>query len=147
MLQAYTVGAEVKSRIDIFVKDMGIVTAAGRSSHVPLPLAAATQQLFWIAETAVWAATTIPASSLCCLPAPKNRPQHRPDDGLLFVGWPSARRSLDATLLLDATREYVVHEQHRLSGLTAANAAQLTRVCCCQPSSSMPMRIVSPLAR
>ena len=38
MLQAYTGGAEVKSRVDIFVKDMGIVTTVGRTSHVPLPL-------------------------------------------------------------------------------------------------------------
>jgi 3-hydroxyisobutyrate dehydrogenase len=52
MLQAYTGGAEVKSRIDIFVKDMGIVTGVGRSSHVPLPLAAAAQQLYLIAEAA-----------------------------------------------------------------------------------------------
>jgi 3-hydroxyisobutyrate dehydrogenase len=52
MLQAYTGGAEVKSRVDIFVKDMGIVTAVGRSSHVPLPLAAAAQQLYLIAEAA-----------------------------------------------------------------------------------------------
>ena len=52
MLQAYTGGAEVKSRIDIFVKDMGIVTAVGRTSHVPLPLAAAAQQLYLIAEAA-----------------------------------------------------------------------------------------------
>jgi 3-hydroxyisobutyrate dehydrogenase len=52
MLQAYTGGAEVKSRIDIFVKDMGIVTSVGRASHVPLPLAAAAQQLFLIAEAA-----------------------------------------------------------------------------------------------
>jgi 3-hydroxyisobutyrate dehydrogenase len=52
MLQAYTGGAEVKSRIDIFVKDMGIVTAVGRTAHVPLPLAAAAQQLFLIAEAA-----------------------------------------------------------------------------------------------
>lgn len=37
MLQAYTGGAEVKSRVDIFVKDMGIVTTVGRSSHVPRP--------------------------------------------------------------------------------------------------------------
>jgi 3-hydroxyisobutyrate dehydrogenase len=50
MLQAYTGGAEVKSRIDIFVKDMGIVTAVGRTAHVPLPLAAAAQQLYLIAE-------------------------------------------------------------------------------------------------
>ena len=35
-----------------------------------------------------------------------------PDDELLLVGWPSARRLLDATLLVDATREYVVHGRH-----------------------------------
>lgn len=52
MLQAYTGGAEVKSRVDIFVKDMGIVTSVGRSAHVPLPLAAAAQQLYLIAEAA-----------------------------------------------------------------------------------------------
>jgi 3-hydroxyisobutyrate dehydrogenase len=52
MLQAYTGGAEVKSRVDIFVKDMGIVTAVGRTSHVPLPLVAAAQQLYLIAEAA-----------------------------------------------------------------------------------------------
>jgi 3-hydroxyisobutyrate dehydrogenase len=52
MLQAYTGGAEVKSRVDIFVKDMGIVTGVGRTLHVPLPLAAAAQQLFLIAEAA-----------------------------------------------------------------------------------------------
>lgn len=52
MLQAYTGGAEVKSRVDNFVKDMGIVTGVGRTSHVPLPLAAAAQQLFLIAEAA-----------------------------------------------------------------------------------------------
>jgi 3-hydroxyisobutyrate dehydrogenase len=52
MLQAYTGGAEVKSRVDIFVKDMGIVTTVGRTSHVPLPLAAAAEQLYLIAEAA-----------------------------------------------------------------------------------------------
>jgi 3-hydroxyisobutyrate dehydrogenase len=50
MLQAYTGGAEVKSRVDIFVKDMGIVTSVGRTCHVPLPLAAAAEQLYLIAE-------------------------------------------------------------------------------------------------
>lgn len=50
MLEAYDGGAEVRSRIDIFVKDMGIVTAVGRSAHVPLPLAAAAQQLYLLAE-------------------------------------------------------------------------------------------------
>ena len=52
MLQAYTGGAEVKSRVDIFVKDMGIVTTVGHTAHVPLPLAAAAQQLYLIAEAA-----------------------------------------------------------------------------------------------
>jgi 3-hydroxyisobutyrate dehydrogenase len=52
MLQAYTGGAEVKSRVDIFVKDMGIVTNVGRGCHVPLPLAAAAEQLYLIAEAA-----------------------------------------------------------------------------------------------
>ncbi|MBD0322843.1 MAG: NAD-binding protein [Aldersonia sp.] len=32
-----------------------------------------------------------------------------PNDELLLVGWSSARRLLDATLLVDATREYVVN--------------------------------------
>ncbi|HVD18816.1 MAG TPA: NAD(P)-dependent oxidoreductase [Propionibacteriaceae bacterium] len=52
MLQAYAGGAEVKSRVDIFVKDMGIVTSVGRACHVPLPLAAAAEQLYLIAEAA-----------------------------------------------------------------------------------------------
>ena len=52
MLQAYTGGAEVRSRIDIFTKDMGIVTSVGKGARVPLPLSAATQQLFMIAEAA-----------------------------------------------------------------------------------------------
>ncbi len=52
MVQAYTGGAEIKSRVDIFVKDMGIVTGVGRTAHVPLPLAAAAQQLYLIAEAA-----------------------------------------------------------------------------------------------
>ena len=52
MLQAYTGGADVRSRVDIFVKDMGIVTGVGKAAHVPLPLAAAAQQLYLIAEAA-----------------------------------------------------------------------------------------------
>ncbi|WP_219419259.1 NAD(P)-dependent oxidoreductase [Pseudonocardia nigra] len=50
MLQAYGEGAEVKSRLDIFVKDMGIVTGVGREAHVPLPLAAAAHQLYLLGE-------------------------------------------------------------------------------------------------
>ncbi|MBF4636147.1 NAD(P)-dependent oxidoreductase [Agreia pratensis] len=47
MLQAYDEGgAEVLSRLDIFVKDMGIVTAAARSAGVATPVAAAAEQLY-----------------------------------------------------------------------------------------------------
>ena len=35
-----------------------------------------------------------------------------PDDELLLVGAPAARRVLDTTLLVDATREYVLHGRH-----------------------------------
>ena len=47
MLQAYDAdGAEVKSRLDIFVKDMGIVNDACRSVHLAAPVAAAAEQLY-----------------------------------------------------------------------------------------------------
>ena len=46
MLEAYTGGAEVKSRVDIFVKDMGLVTAAARANSYPAPLASAAEQLY-----------------------------------------------------------------------------------------------------
>ena len=35
-----------------------------------------------------------------------------PDDELLLVGWPSARRLLDSTLISDATREYVLNGRY-----------------------------------
>ena len=35
-----------------------------------------------------------------------------PDDELLLVGEPAARRLLDSTLLVDAIREYVLHGRH-----------------------------------
>ena len=38
--------AEVLSRLDIFVKDMGIVTRAARAAGVPTPVAAAAEQLY-----------------------------------------------------------------------------------------------------
>jgi Trk K+ transport system NAD-binding subunit len=44
--------------------------------------------------------------------APDDDVELAPADELLLVGWPSARRLLDATLLVDATREYVVHGRH-----------------------------------
>ena len=51
MLEAYeNGGAEVLSRLDIFVKDMGIVGNAVRSAALPSPLAAAAEQLFLLAQ-------------------------------------------------------------------------------------------------
>ncbi|KAA6436124.1 NAD(P)-dependent oxidoreductase [Agrococcus sediminis] len=50
-LQAYDEGgAEVLSRLDIFVKDMGIVGAAARAHHLAAPVAAAAEQLFLLGE-------------------------------------------------------------------------------------------------
>ena len=47
MLDAYTEeGAEVKSRIDIFVKDMAIVTAAAKSVGIAVPVAASAEQQY-----------------------------------------------------------------------------------------------------
>ncbi|MBQ1442222.1 MAG: NAD(P)-dependent oxidoreductase [Renibacterium sp.] len=51
-LQAYdAAGAEVLSRLDIFVKDLGIVAKAARAARVATPLAAAAEQLFLLGET------------------------------------------------------------------------------------------------
>jgi len=50
-LQAYDEdGAEVLSRLDIFVKDMGIVGDAARRAHLSTPVAAAAEQLFLLGE-------------------------------------------------------------------------------------------------
>jgi 3-hydroxyisobutyrate dehydrogenase len=54
MVQTYEEGPEpeVKSRLDIFVKDMGIVTGIAKDAHVPVPLAAAAEQLYLLGERA-----------------------------------------------------------------------------------------------
>jgi 3-hydroxyisobutyrate dehydrogenase len=50
-LQAYDPeGAEVLSRLDIFVKDLGIVGDAARRAHLSTPVAAAAEQLFLLGE-------------------------------------------------------------------------------------------------
>ena len=47
MLEAYSdEGAEVLSQLDIFVKDMGIVSTAARAAHLATPVASAAEQLF-----------------------------------------------------------------------------------------------------
>ncbi|WP_431867757.1 NAD(P)-dependent oxidoreductase [Nocardiopsis eucommiae] len=51
MLQAYEEeGAEVLSRLDIFVKDMGIVASASRSVGLATPLAATAEQLYLLGQ-------------------------------------------------------------------------------------------------
>ncbi len=51
MLEAYDEGgAEVLSRLDIFVKDMGIVGNAVRAAGLPSPLAATAEQLYLLAQ-------------------------------------------------------------------------------------------------
>ncbi|NLA28449.1 MAG: NAD(P)-dependent oxidoreductase [Propionibacterium sp.] len=53
ILQAYDEdGAEVRSRIDIFTKDMGIVNGAARSAGLATPIAAAAEGLYLIAQAA-----------------------------------------------------------------------------------------------
>ncbi|NEB01000.1 NAD(P)-dependent oxidoreductase [Streptomyces sp. SID13726] len=54
MVQAYGDDGEVevRSRLDIFVKDMGIVTGIAKDAHVPVPLAAAAEQLYLLGERA-----------------------------------------------------------------------------------------------
>jgi len=52
MLQAYDEeGAEVLSRLDIFVKDMGIVSKAARGAGLATPVASAAEQLFLLGAT------------------------------------------------------------------------------------------------
>ena len=51
MLEAYSEdGAEVLSRLDIFVKDLGIVGAAARASGLATPVASAAEQLFLLGK-------------------------------------------------------------------------------------------------
>jgi len=51
ILEAYAdSGAEVFSRLDIFVKDMGIVTSAARAVGLSTPIASAAEQLFLMGQ-------------------------------------------------------------------------------------------------
>lgn len=53
MLEAYDPGgAEVRSRLDIFVKDMGIVGDAARAAKLATPIAAAAEQLYLLGQAA-----------------------------------------------------------------------------------------------
>jgi 3-hydroxyisobutyrate dehydrogenase len=52
MVEALGGEPEVCSRVDIFVKDMGLVAALATQAHVPAPVAAAAGQLYLVAERA-----------------------------------------------------------------------------------------------
>ncbi|MFG2022641.1 NAD(P)-dependent oxidoreductase [Streptomyces sp. NPDC048825] len=84
MAEAYEDGPdpEVKSRLDIFVKDMGIVTGIARDAHVPVPLAAAAEQLYLLGELAGLAAHD-DSSVVTVLspkhPSPKNSENNSPE--------------------------------------------------------------------
>ena len=51
MIEGYDGDAEVLSRLDIFVKDLGIVGKAARSAGLAAPVAAAAEQLFLLGQT------------------------------------------------------------------------------------------------
>lgn len=70
MVDAYADGAEVRSRLDIFVKDMGIVTGIAKSAHLPVPLASAAEQLYLLGERAGLGAAD--DSSVVTLLSPKS---------------------------------------------------------------------------
>jgi 3-hydroxyisobutyrate dehydrogenase len=74
MLQAYDVGgAEVLSRLDIFVKDMGIVGKAARAVGLPVPVAAAAEQLFLLGQVQGLAAADDSAVIKAIAPTPPMR--------------------------------------------------------------------------
>lgn len=71
MLEAYSEeGAEVLSRLDIFVKDMGIVTSAARDVGLPTPVAAAAEQLYLLGAAHGLAAADDSAVISVVAPAP-----------------------------------------------------------------------------
>lgn len=72
MLQAYDEdGAEVRSRLDIFVKDMGIVGDAARGAKLATPIAAAAEQLYLLGQAAGLEASD--DSSVITVVAPSRR--------------------------------------------------------------------------
>ena len=73
MLQAYgEEGAEVLSRLDIFVKDMGIVGRAARAAGLPAPVAAAAEQLYLLGQAQGLAAADDSAVIKVVAPTPRS---------------------------------------------------------------------------
>ncbi|MFA4840148.1 MAG: NAD(P)-dependent oxidoreductase [Agrococcus sp.] len=76
-LQAYDDGgAEVLSRLDIFVKDLGLVGAAARANHLAAPVAAAAEQLFLLGEAQGLGALDDSAVIRVVAPTRRNEEQH-----------------------------------------------------------------------
>jgi 3-hydroxyisobutyrate dehydrogenase len=63
-------GAEVRSRLDIFVKDMGIVTTAARAAGLATPVAAAAEQLYLLGQAQGLAAQDDSSVITLLAPAP-----------------------------------------------------------------------------
>ena len=73
MLQAYDEdGPEVLSRLDIFVKDLGIVGRATRAAGLASPVAAAAEQLFLLGQTQGLAAADDSAVLRVVAPQPRH---------------------------------------------------------------------------
>ncbi|WP_369169443.1 NAD(P)-dependent oxidoreductase [Streptomyces sp. R28] len=81
MVETYEsdVAPEVKSRLDIFVKDMGIVTGIAKDAHVPVLLASAAQQLYLLGEAAGLAEED--DSSVVTVLSPKSAPVNSSEAG------------------------------------------------------------------
>ncbi|MGW0709694.1 NAD(P)-dependent oxidoreductase [Streptomyces sp. NPDC002643] len=77
MVETYEsdIAPEVKSRLDIFVKDMGIVTGIAKDAHVPVPLASAAQQLYLLGEAAGLAAHDDSSVVTVLSPKPATSPE------------------------------------------------------------------------
>jgi 3-hydroxyisobutyrate dehydrogenase len=74
ILEAYDEGgAEVLSRLDIFVKDMGIVGKAARSAGLATPVAAAAEQLYLLGQAQGLGTADDSAVIRAVAPRPRNR--------------------------------------------------------------------------
>ena len=74
ILEAYNEeGAEVLSRLDIFVKDMGIVGKATRAAGLAAPVAAAAEQLYLLGQAQGLAAADDSAVIKVVAPAKRTR--------------------------------------------------------------------------
>jgi 3-hydroxyisobutyrate dehydrogenase len=71
-------GAEVRSRLDIFVKDMGIVTTAARAAGLATPVAAAAEQLYLLGQTQGLAARDDSSVITVLAPVPAEQPHQGP---------------------------------------------------------------------